>query len=348
MNESANAGYANLLLKFGDALEVNGGVRVENTMRKISYRNPGSFDDPFVNKNYNNIYVLPSLNVKYAATEKSNFRFAASKSYTRPVTMEVFPLEYINPDGTSIVGNKYLKNSDNYNADLKFEFFPTSKEMASITVFGKQIQNPIERTFSANAGGAVTSFSNSNNATIYGTELEFLLDLERLNKNLSAFSWGFNTSLMQTKVKVDDITYIQDDATGLTTPRPSIETHKNRQLQGASNWVVNSDLKYQFDFSKNWKNTVSLVYSLFGKRVYAVGSAGLDHIYELPVNKLDFVWNNKLSEKWDLKLSADNILNPDIKYEMGNDSTIKIIPSSRIISDSKKGIGFSFNLSYKF
>ena len=38
----------------------------------------------------------------------------------------------------------------------------------------------------------------------------------------------------------------------------------------------------------------------------------------MPFDKLDFVWGNKLGEKWDVKFSVDNILNPKYKIEMGD------------------------------
>ena len=94
--------------------------------------------------------------------EKSNLRFATAKTYTRPVIMEAYPIEYINADGTSIKGNPYLVNSENYNVDLKYELFPTSKEIFAVGVFGKSINNPIERTFKANATtSTITTYLNS-------------------------------------------------------------------------------------------------------------------------------------------------------------------------------------------
>ena len=249
--------------------------------------------------------------------------------------MEAYPIEYINADGTSMRGNPLLTNSDNYNADVKFELFPTGKEMFAVGVFGKNIQNPIERTFIANAANAtITTYLNSDSANLLGAELEFLLDFARINKSLSDFSFGFNTSLMKTTVEVN--------------PIGSIETHKSRELQGASKWIINSDFKYQFNFSKTWSNTATLVYSVFGKRIYAVGTGGLDHIYELPVQQLDFVWSSKLSQHFDVKFSADNLLNPDRKFELGTDGTSPINEKSNLISNYKKGVGFSLNLSYTF
>lgn len=331
--EYTTAGFANLLLHFGDKWEVNGGLRVEKTYRETKYRENGSFDQLFIKKKYDNVYVLPSLNVKYAMSDKTNFRFAAGKTYTRPVIMEAFPIEYINADGTATRGNKDLKNSDNYNVDFKYEVFPTNKEILAVGVFGKKINNPIERTFIANAAsGLITTYTNSNEATLYGAELEFIFDFARLNKSLSDFSLGFNTSLMQTNVKSSN----------------TLETHQDRELQGASKWLVNTDLKYQFNLNKNWSNTASLVYSVFGKRIFSVGTFPYDHIYELPVSKLDFVWTSKLSEHFDLKFSADNLLNPKVQFELGKNSSSSFSENSRTLNEYKRGVGFSLNLGYTF
>lgn len=344
LKEQTNAGYANVLFKFAEKWEINGGLRAENTQRETKYREQGSFDAPFKKLIYNNFYFLPSVNIKYEVTEKANIRFASGKTYTKPVIMEAYPIEYINADGTSTKGNPFLTNSDNYNADLKFELFPSNKEMFAVGVFGKNIKNPIERTFVANAANAtITTYLNSDSAKLFGAEFEFIFDFARLNKTLKDFSLGFNTSLMQTKVDVKPITVNPDGS--ITN---SIETHKSRELQGASKWLINSDIKYQFNFSKTWTNTASLVYSVFGKRIFAVGTGGMDHIYEMPFQQLDFVWSSKVSEHFDVKLSADNLLNPNRKFELGNDGASPISESSNIISNYKKGVGFSFNIGYTF
>ncbi|MFE3869791.1 TonB-dependent receptor domain-containing protein [Flavobacterium sp. ZS1P70] len=344
LKETANAGYANLLYKFGEKWELNGGIRLESTMRETKYRTQGSFSDPFKTLKYDNLYVLPALNVKYGLNEKSNLRFATGKTYTRPVVMESYPIEYINADGTSTKGNPFLKNSNNYNVDLKYELFPSSKEVFVLGLFGKKIDQPIERTFISNAANStITTYLNSDNAVLYGAEIEFIYDFARINKSLSDFSFGFNTSLMHTKVDVKPTT---TDSDGNVTT--SIETFKNRELQGASKWLINSDLKYQFDLSESWSNTVSLVYSVFGKRIYAVGTGGLDHIYELPVQQLDFIWSSKLSNHFDLKFSADNLLDPMRKSEQGNNGTSNIVEQSNITNSYKKGRGFSVNLGYTF
>jgi outer membrane receptor protein involved in Fe transport len=286
---------------------------------------------------------LPSASLKYALTEKANLRFAIGQTYTKPVLMEVLPITYINPDGTSVSGNPYLVNSDNFNADIKFEVFPTQNEMFSVGLFGKKINNAIERTFQANAGGFITTFLNTGDASLYGAEMDFILDLGRLSENLSKFTWGFNTSLMQTNVKVNP-TFVNSNGTS----SESIETHRDRDLQGASKWLINSDVKYQFDFSEKWSNTVSLVYSVFGKRIFSVGTMPYDHIYELPVNRLDLVWGSKVSDHFDFKFSAHNILNPNVRFEVGEESKSTFAAESRTLQDYKRGVGFSLGLNYTF
>ncbi len=348
LDEMANAGYTNLFLKFGEKLEVNAGVRFESTLKETHYRTLGSFDSPFRVLKYDNAYFLPSVNLKYLLTDKANIRFAASKTYTKPVIMEAFPISFINADGTSTQGNSILKNSDNYNADLKYELFPTSKEMIAVGIFGKHLINPIEKTFISNATtGTVTTFLNSESANIYGVEAELLVGLERISENLDNFSWGLNATLMSSKVTVSP-TFESIDEDGVITVKPSIETHQSRSLQGASNWLVNSDLKYEFNLGKDMPNTMSLVYGVFGKRIYAVGTNGQDNIYELPVQQLDFVWGSKLSDHFDVKFTADNILNSWRKREFGNEGTIKVDESSLLANSYKKGVGFSLKLGYTF
>lgn len=343
LDENTNAGYANLFYKFSEKFDVNTGFRAENYDRTTKYKEIGSFDQAYITVNKNKLYFLPSVNAKYALNENMNLRFAASQTYSKPVIMESYPLQIVNPDNTVFQGNPYLVNSDNTNIDLKFEMFPTSKEMFAVGVFGKNIKNPIERSYLASPGSTIVTFLNSENAKLYGLEAEFIFDLGRASSALKDLSWGFNTSLMHTKVTVPDV---------ITGPNGntlnSIETHKDRELQGASKWLINSDLKYQFDMSSTWTNTVSLVYSVFGKRIYSVGTAGLDHIYELPVSRLDLVLNSKLSKHFDLKLSADNLLNPQVKYELGTENVNTFNEASYLMKSYKKGVGFSFNLGYTF
>ncbi len=334
--EYVNAGYTDVALKISDVYEMNFGVRVEHSFRETKYRTPGSFDDPYQKNTVTGVDILPSLNMKYKFNDASNLRFAASKTITRPVIMESYPLEFVNLDGTIENGNPNVINSNNYNFDLKYEIFPTTKELLAVTTFSKLIQNPIERLFtqSAGSGGQIITYDNSDKALLLGAELELLVQLDRISNSFKNLSLGFNTSLMYSKVTI--------------SKNNTTETNPNRKLQGASPWLINADLKYDFDFSNNWNNTVSLVYNVYGKRIYAVGTNGLDHYYEQPFNKLDLVWNNKIGKKWEAKFSIDNILNPKYSIKLGEESKLPITEKDLTVKDFTKGIGFSMNISYSF
>ncbi|WP_395053770.1 TonB-dependent receptor domain-containing protein [Flavobacterium sp.] len=336
--QNVNSGYANGFFNFGEKWEINGGVRVESSIREVKFREIGdAFNAKYRKLTKENLDILPSVNVKYTVNENNNIRFAASKTLTRPVSIESSTLRYINPDGTVQQGNPNINNSDNINLDLKYEIFPNAKELIAVGVFGKQIKNPIERVFIANAssGGQITTYQNSKDATLFGAEIEMLLQLKRVSPMLDNFSFGFNTSLMQTKVNIDKI-------------NNPIENSPSRDLQGAANWVINSDLKYDFQFNEDMKNSISLVYGVSGDRIYAVGTAGLDNIYERPFSKLDFIWTSKLSKNIEAKFAVDNILNPKFKRELGDNSQVNITETDLTIKDFKRGTGFSLNINYTF
>lgn len=331
-----NAGYADLAYRFGEKLLVNAGIRLQNNTKTIKYRDSGSFDDPFKVREINNLYILPALNVKYSYSDRGNIRLSASQTVTEPTIMESFPLEFVNMDGTVENGFVNIKNSENLNLDLKYELFPTNKELFAVTAFAKKITNPIEKMLvpSAGSGGQTITYINSKSALVYGLELESMLQLKRLSDALSNFSIGFNASFLKSEVDIN--------------PLLAQETHTERELQGASKWMGNADLKYEKKFSEDFSSTLSLVYNAYGKRIFAVGTGGIDHYYEMPFNKLDFIWGNKLSKNWDLKLAVENILNPTYKIQVGEDSKINIIENDLTIKTFKRGIGFTLTAGYTF
>lgn len=335
--------YGNITYNITPKLELNAGIRAENTIRDLKYR---TISDP-IGSEYrkietNQLDILPSLNLKYTASENKNIRLAASRTITRPVLFESLPITYINADGTSEKGNALLVNSTNNNLDLKFEIFPTKDELFAITAFGKYIENPIERSFDNFGGGSgqQVSYYNNKSATLFGLEFESIIQLSRLNENLKGASFGFNTSVMHTEATAEKDRSSQNGT--------YFDTFDKRQLQGASNWLVNADLKYEFKFSEKWKNTTTLVYGVYGERIYAVGIAGLDHVYEKPFHKLDFIWSQNINKKWDVKMSVDNILNPYYERVMGDESLIPVTENSLTVQSFKRGTGFSLGASYKF
>lgn len=337
-----NAGYLNLNFKPSEQWDILLGARVENNMNISRYKKQS--DVKITNDERNQYFVLPSLSVKYAHNNKHNFRLSASKTITRPILIEYMPIEYINPDNENIFGNPDLKNSENYNLDLKWEFYPSSKEMFAVNLFGKRIKNAIERSFTAsgNSNGQTITFYNAKHADIFGVELEGILNLGKFSDALSAWSVGANATFMYSNVERSEEELTQEKPNGFQGEL------KKRKLQGAAPYTINADVKYEFRNAKNLPQTISLIYNVSGSKIYGVGTAGADHIYEKPFNQLDLIYNAQLTKNWNIKMGVMNILNQNYKLEMGDNSYYQVTAPTLIHTNYKRGTQFNLTVGYTF
>lgn len=338
-----NAGYLNANFKPNDTWDILLGGRVENNINIMRFKTLGDdIDGPFITTTKNEYYILPSLAIKNVLNIKSNLRFAASKTITRPILIEYMPIEYINADNETILGNPLLKNSENYNIDLKYEYFPTSKEMFAVNIFGKLINDAIERGYvaSGNSNGQTITFYNANKATIYGVELEGILSLERFSESLNRWTLGANATIMHSDVERGEDQLKQEQYADVTLNK--------RQLQGAAPFTINADLKYEYKNSQNLLRTASLVYNITGSKIFTVGSAGVDHIYERPFHQLDVIYNNQFSKNWSAKFKIENILNQEYRLELGDESYVAENLNNLRHTDYYRGISYSVTVGYTF
>ncbi len=337
-----NAGYVNLNFKPNDSWDILIGGRVENNLNITRYKEQS--DKEYNNLKRNQYFILPSFSLKKSLDNKSNIRFAASKTITRPILIEYMPITYINPDNENIIGNINLKNSENYNLDLKYEVFPTNRELFAVNLFAKRIDHAIERSYTAsgNSNGVAITFFNAKNAVLAGAELEGILDLSRIFESMSNWSLGANATFMYSKV--------ERSAEELEQEKPANFSGnlKDRQLQGAAPWTANADLKYEFKNANSLPHTMSLIYNVSGSKIFTVGTSGLDHIYERPFHQLDFVYNAQLTKNWNIKLGVQNILNSIYKLEQGDEGYIPLDVRTNIHTDYKRGMTFNFSAGYTF
>ena len=103
--------------------------------------------------------VLPSLAVTLKASENQNVRFSVSQTVARPEYRELAPLRFRDVlGGDNVEGNAALIRSLIRNVDLRWEWFPTRSEVFSVSLFGKQFENPIERVYLATSGTRVVTY----------------------------------------------------------------------------------------------------------------------------------------------------------------------------------------------
>lgn len=335
-----HAGFLNAEFNLGEKWLLVPGVRLEYFQQDITYDVINIREDDPGFREVSETLVLPSLNVRYALTEDSNFRFAFSKTASIPEFKEVAPFVYEdvtvryggNPDllgGADGTGATY---SDIYNFDLKYEWFVTPGEIVSFGAFAKQILDPVNRVVAADATGTQRFFRTGERAEVFGLELELRKNLIAGEDDGAVLAIGFNGSYTFTEQDLQDVT-------GTFTTSFDRDTE---ELEGASKWVFNTDLAYNPVWG-NYTPGFTLVGSYFSDRIFSIGSGSLGNIVENSVATLDFVWKSPLTENLELTVSAQNLLNPDIGFVREGTGSGDIT-----IYQYKLGITTGVSLKYKF
>lgn len=334
-----NAGYLNYNRNW-EKFILDLGIRFEYMLRETKYREESDrVTDPLKKATYDPIDFSPVLNLKYSVNEKSNLRFTASKTSTKPRFREILPFRYQDGDGNFTIGNKDLKNTTNYNIDLKYEYFPTQNSLISVSGFGKFIQDPITRLLEGTSTGFLTKYDNFDEATIYGLELETNFGLDLLFGDsyvTKRTTFGLNTIFMKSNEKADKSKFEE-----LTTT--------SRSLQGASDFIINADVAYQLVKNDRVESKVGVIFNTFSDRIYSVGNSGAADIKQKPINMLDFTWRNTFSKKYQLNLSVKNILQSEILTTQDATKTIANPASySNINKQLNQGTDIGLEFSYTF
>ncbi len=322
VNKNIQSAFSEITYQFSKRFSANVGFRFEKVDLKVEYDVPGRSDK---SNRIEKSYYLPSLNLKYDLNDKNALRFGAAKTYTLPQSKEISPYQYVNI-GFASEGNPNLKPSDNYNFDLKWDFYLSNAELLSAGVFYKRIENPIGRVDKGNSAGLLTYDNISKRANVIGAELELrknIYNRENENSSQHKLSFGINASVLYT----DLLLKLEN-------------THeRNSGLEGAAPFILNSDLTYYYSNQKN-NLTASMVFNYFSDRIYTNGTLGFEDIIEEGVPTLDFVSSFSFNKKLSLKFKASNLLNPDFSLTRENTVTNEKI----LLNQYKKGINLSLGI----
>lgn len=331
-----HAGYVSAVYKANDEWTFVPGIRLENIDQSINYDVINLGSNGINSERAVETFVLPSLNVKYAVTDNQNLRFNFSKTVSIPEFKEVAPFVYEGVNQRVGGNSDLLKDpsfSNVYNLDLKYEWFATRSELVSLSVFGKQIDDPVNLVVANDATGTQRYFRTGDKATVLGVELEAKKNLIINSDDETQLSAGFNFTYMNTD---QDLKPLQ----GLFSASFDRSSDK---LQGASDILVNANITYSPTQFKNYKPIATLVFSYFSDRIDALGSGQLGNIVEKSVPVLDLVWKNKIGKNWEANLSVKNILDPSIQRVREGTSFGDVI-----LSDYQRGITAGISLKYKF
>lgn len=323
------AGFGNLVYQFNSNFVTTVGVRLENVNQEVTYNTNISNSDVNGPSEIKNFYFLPSISTKYNFNENSILRFAASKTYTLPQFKETAPFKYFDVSFNS-QGNPDLIASDNYNADLRYEYYFSNNELITVTGFFKYISDPISRTEIPSGGNTLTYLNVGDYATAFGLEIEAR---KTLKKSPDTEDYGFsldaglNISLLESKVNLSQSSIAQF-------------TKSSTDLEGATPFLVNTDISYLKKYKNSeWLSTFVLNY--YSDRVYSIGTRGFQNVIEKGIPTLDFISSYRIKSGYNIKLKAMNLLNPD--FQLNRDGANG--GENVVLRNYKKGVNVSLGLS---
>ncbi len=313
------------IYQFSNSFSAIAGFKLDQVNLGIQYDVPGQTGLNEIAK----LYYLPNLNLRYNWNEKNSLRLGLSKTYTLPQSKEISPFQYINI-GFASEGNPHLKPSDNYNLDLKWDYYLSASEVMTAGIFYKKILNPIGRVDKGNSAGLLTYDNISNAATAMGVEVELRKNIFKLQNEILGYerklSLGMNASYIFTQTQLALI----------NTPS------RLSSLEGAAPFLFNADVSYFYTHPKLSFNT-ALVFNYVSDKVHTIGTMGYNDIIEKSVTTLDFVVSTQLFKRVSLKLKLGNILNPvfTLTRNVGNSN------HSIILNQYRKGIDAGLGITFK-
>jgi len=329
-----NGGYLNTEYKFNKLSAVLG-LRGEYLLQKVAWNT--SLDPVGDNDDLDKIAFLPSLTLKYALNEKQNLRFGFSKTYTLPQFKEraLFIYEEVNE---TKIGNRYLYESDDYNFDLKWEMFPKSEELISVTAFGKYIQNPINEVTIVSSSNDISFVNTGDYGYVAGAEIEYRKTLFNFEEgNAKKLSAGINASYLYSNQKLDSEKVIRETDYNVDF------TEKEGKLTGASDLLLNADISFFTEWNNKQSNlSATVAYTQFSDRVYSIGTNGRGNQIDKAFGSFDFITKAKLNKNLGLGLVFKNILDPSIDRVQENaNGDVNVL-------SYQKGLTMSLGINYQF
>jgi TonB-dependent receptor len=329
------AGYLSAVAPLSERFNLTGGLRLEYNRKFLESGDAQS--KPYEEKR---TFLLPSLNATYNFNERSLLRAGASQSVNRPEFREVAEYTYSDfANNLFIRGNDTLRTANIYNADLRYEFYPTRSEMISVGVFYKHFTNAIEQTTYAVTGNdLVLTYQNAPKAYDLGVELEARKSLNGISENsfLQHLSFVLNASLIRSRVQID--TDLASNAGFALTDRP---------LQGQSPYVVNLGVFYQDEH----RFQVSAQYNVIGPRIVFVGDRSNNpSVIELPRHVVDLSVTKGIGEHLEIRAGVQNLLNQLVRqyYDFDRNSEINGIENGAAFNRYRRGTYSTLGLTYRF
>jgi TonB-dependent receptor len=324
------AAYAMLDARLGERWRLTGGVRFEGTniqahVDTTNVFNPQVADGTITpgpvpsnnqagtaqpNTGYTvNFKPYYSANLIYNWKRTMNFRLAYSTTLARPELRELTNIFEFDPFQFAVIGgNPDLVNQLTRSYDFRWEYFPSSGEVFSASLFGKQIQHQLDKVFiytPQGSGGLFPQFplieyqNDPNMGRLIGIELEARKNLGRLWDGLQNFTIGTNLMFASSQ--------ITKNPTRLDADRTIDRFSSDKSpLFEQPPYSINAYLDYD---NRRTGTSLTASFNIVGERLVQVQLDGSPDVYSRPVPLLDFVFSQHIWKRLNAKGFAKNILN---------------------------------------
>jgi len=319
--QDIKAGYLLLDLPLTSKLRLAGGARYE--WSHISLLSFNQFKpQETITTSIKSEDVFPSVNLTCSITDDMSIRLGYSETVSRPEFHELAPFEFTDVrGGRTFKGNPNLRVTEIKNYDFRWEWFFGKGDLLAVSVFYKDFTDAIEKTLMP-AIELRSSFTNAKDAYLFGVEFE-------LRRNL-----GFITPFLRHFNLIGNYIYSDSEAE-MKQSTDFVPTSLKRPMVGQADHLYNIILEYD---NPNWDFTGRLLYRFIDQRINDIGGSGLPDIILEESNKFDLIFIKKFSEKFELKVVAENISNEGVKFTQGG----------RLFEKYKEGINFKLGISYKW
>ncbi len=321
------AGYAMFDGALTKELRLIAGPRVEVSQQSITPFDPVNLDLETETTELNEVVLLPSASLIYSPLARANFRTSLTRTVARPQLRELAPFAYADYfGGREVRGNVDLVNTTIINADTRFEYFPTSREVVAVSAFYKRFEDPIEQVLLASSGRGVITFENAIGGNLFGIELEARKSLDMFAEVLRPLTVIANVTLAHSRVDLDPATALQ-------------LTSQSRPLSLQAPYIVNAAVDFD---EPNWGTRARLLYNVVGPRLYQVGSNGIPDIYEAPRHGLDLSVGQQIGKHVEARAAVTNLIDSPVRRAHDTESGDNVTEEYRLGRTFSIGVALTY------
>ncbi len=342
------AGYTKVDVNWNDTWRVAMGMRWEDYQQVNLPWNPLEFegnqlypfpqDDPevvaqyFEDATFANWDSFGSIALTYMLqdfwAQDFQLRVSYGETTVRPDLREISGASYRDPITDLLVfGNPDVVPSYIDNFDVRAEWFFSNGDNLTISLFSKDITDPIEAFEVAASDNTIAlEIINAESGEVSGVEIEFLKSLGDFAEVLSPFFIQGNFTFMESEI-VCTLENCAADA----------PTNRIRSMQGASD--TSGNLIFGFD-SADSKHAATLSINYFSERLFSAGRNGNEDNLEQPFNSVDLTYSFYPTDNFTIKFKASNLL----------DEKVEIIKQgiSTVVFEQDRGQSYSLSVQYQF